>query len=91
MKDSYNRQIPLRCATCGSSSDFEFNDDKSYVKCKKCNREYFGGYDELVSLNQTNIQEEIDAMKQEVKEDLEKNIHDMLKKAFKGNKNIKIK
>lgn len=91
MKDSYNRQIPLRCATCGSSSDFEFNDDKSYVKCTKCNREYFGGYDELVSLNQTNIQEEIDAMKQEVKEDLEKNIHDMLKKAFKGNKNIKIK
>ena len=91
MKDSYNRQIPLRCATCGSSSDFEFNDDKSYVKCKKCNKEYPGGYDELVSLNQTNIQEEIDAMKQEVKEDLEKNIHDMLKKAFKGNKNIKIK
>ena len=42
------------------------------------------GYDELVSLNQANIQEEIDAMKVEVKEDLEKDIHDMFKKAFKG-------
>ncbi len=91
MKDSYNRQIPLRCATCGSSSDFEFNDDKSYVKCTKCNREYFGGYDELVELNQTIIQDEIDAMKAEVKQDAEKYIRESLKKAFKGNKYIKFK
>ena len=91
MKDSYNRQIPLRCATCGSSSDFEFNDDKSYVKCTKCNREYFGGYDELVELNQAIIQDEIDAMKAEVKQDAEKYIRESLKKAFKGNKYIKFK
>lgn len=91
MKKDYSKSIQLRCVVCGSDSDFESNEDKTYIKCTKCNREYLGGYDELVSLNQTNIQEEIDAMKQEVKEDLEKNIHDMLKKAFKGNKNIKIK
>ena len=91
MKDSYNRQIPLRCATCGSSSDFEFNEDKSYVKCTKCNREYFGGYDELVELNQANIQEELNAMKAEVKQDAEKYLHESLKKAFKGNKFIKFK
>lgn len=91
MKDSYNRQIPLRCATCGSSSDFEFNDDKSYVKCTKCNREYFGGYDELVELNQANIQDEMDAMKAEVKLDAEKYLRESLKKAFKGNKYIKFK
>lgn len=91
MKDSYNRQIPLRCATCGSSSDFEFNDDKSYVKCTKCNREYFGGYDELVELNQAHIQDELDDMKAEVEQDAAKYLQDSLKKAFKGNKFIKFK
>ena len=48
MKDDYHKYIALRCATCGSCSDFEFNDDKTYIKCTKCNREYHGGYDELV-------------------------------------------
>lgn len=91
MKESYDRSIPLRCVVCGSADDFEFNEDKSYIKCKKCNKEYPGGYDELVELNQSAIQEEIDAMKEEVKEDLEKDIRDMFKKAFKGNKYIKIK
>ncbi len=91
MKDSYHRNIALRCATCGSSNDFEFNDDKSYVKCKRCNREYHGGYDELVELNQAHIQEELDDMKAEVKQDAEKYLRDSLKKAFKGNKFIKFK
>ena len=91
MKDNYDRKIPLRCATCGSCSDFEFDDDKSYVKCTKCNREYYGGYDELVELNQALIQEEIDAMKAEVKQDVEKDLHDAFKKALKGHKYIKFK
>ena len=91
MKDNYHKNIALRCASCGSSSDFESNDDKSYVKCKKCNREYHGGYDELVELNQAHIQEELDAMKAEVKQDAEKYLRDSLKKAFKGNKFIKFK
>ena len=91
MKKDYSKNIRLRCVVCGSDSDFESNEDKTYIKCTKCNREYLGGYDEVVELNQTLIDEEIEATKQEVKEDLEKDIHDMLKKAFKGNKNIKIK
>ena len=91
MKDNCHRDIALRCATCGSSSDFEFNDDKSFVKCKKCNREYHGGYDELIELNQAHIQEEMDEMKAEVKHDAEKYLRDSLKKAFKGNKFIKFK
>lgn len=91
MKKDYNKNIRLRCVVCGSDSDFESNEDKTYIKCTKCNREYLGGYDELVELNQTLFDEQIEATKQEVKEDLEKDIYDMLKKAFKGNKNIKIK
>ena len=91
MKKDYNKNIRLRCVVCGSDSDFESNEDKTYIKCTKCNREYLGGYDELVKLNQALIDEEVEATKQEVKEDLEKEIHEMLKKAFKGNKYIKIK
>lgn len=91
MKKDYNKDVRLRCVVCGSDSDFECNEDKTYIKCTKCNRKYLGGYDELVELNQTLIDEEIETTKQEVKEDLEKEIHDMLKKAFKGNKYVKIK
>ena len=91
MKKDYSRDIQLRCVVCGSDSDFESNEDKSYIKCRKCNREYFGGYDELVELNQAHIQDEIDEMKDEVKQDADKYLRDSLKKALKGNKYIKIK
>ena len=90
MKDNYDFQIKLRCATCGSEDDFEQNDDKSYVKCTKCNREYFGGYDELVELNQAMFEEALANKKSEIKKDIEKDIHDILKKAFKDNKHVKI-
>ena len=91
MKKSYDRSIQLRCVVCGSADDFEFNEDKTYIKCKKCNREYPGGYDELVELNQAHIQEELDDMKAEVEQDAAKFIQDSLKKAFKVNKFVKFK
>lgn len=91
MKESYDRQIPLRCVVCGSTDSFEYNETKTFIKCKKCNKEYPGGYDELVELNQANIQDEMDAMKAEVKLDAEKYLRESLKKAFKGNKYIKFK
>jgi len=47
----------LICDTCGSDNHFEFNEDKTYVKCCACNREYFGGYNELVELNKPYIEE----------------------------------
>ena len=57
MKKDYSKSIQLRCVVCGSADDFEFNEDKTYIKCAKCNREYLGGYDELVELNKSLIDE----------------------------------
>jgi ribosomal protein S27E len=90
MKDNYDKSIQLKCVTCGDS-DFEFNEEKTWVKCNRCGREYLGGYDELVELNQENINRELDETKKEITKDLKNDITKMFKDAFKGNKNIKFK
>lgn len=87
---NYNKQVPLQCTTCGDT-EFEFNDDKSYVKCKRCGREYLGGYDELVRLNKDKINSEVDKAKKEIRKDFENELVERLKKTFKGSKNIKFK
>ncbi|HMR83507.1 MAG TPA: hypothetical protein PKE30_10260 [Niabella sp.] len=91
MKDNYSKSIQLRCATCGDTSNFEYNEDKTWIKCNRCNREYPGGYDELVQLNENTISEELDSVKKEVTRDLKNDLDKMLKDAFRGNKNIKFK
>lgn len=90
MKNNYNKSIQLKCVTCGDS-DFEFNDDKTWIRCNRCSKEYNGGYDELVELNQENINQEIEKTKDEIGKDLQKEFTDMFRKTFKGNKNIKFK
>lgn len=44
------------CVSCLGKS-FEYNADKTYVKCKTCGREYHGGYLEVVDLNRKYMQE----------------------------------
>ena len=56
-----------------------------------CNKEFPGGYDELVELNQASIEAALEDKKTEIQEDFEKDLKNMFKKAFKGNKNIRIK
>lgn len=91
MKTDYSKSIRLRCIVCGSDSNFEHNEDKTYIKCTNCNREYLGGYDELVELNEGLINEELEATKQEIANDAKEGIIKSLKNAFKGCKHIKIK
>ena len=80
-----NYTIKLRCATCGSDEHFEFNEDKSYIKCTMCNREYFGGIEEFKELNV----DVFDEVKNQIEEDAKSYIKDELRKAFKDCKNIK--
>lgn len=79
MKENYNRSINLRCVVCASES-FSYNDDQSYVKCKTCGREYFGGYDELVQLNEEFIEAEISDISNQIKNDFQKEINKIFSK-----------
>ena len=85
LKNEY--EVKLRCATCGSDDKFEFNDDKSYIKCTFCNREYLGGIEELKELNKEAFAE----TKKEIERDVAKHVQEEIKKAFKENKFIKFK
>lgn len=85
MKENY--EIKLRCATCGCDDQFEYNDDKSYIKCSFCNREYWGGIEELQDLNE----ELIDELKEEIQTDARNYLESKLKEAFKESKYIKFK
>ena len=85
LKDVY--KIRLRCSVCGASDCFECNDDKTYIKCVRCGKEYFGGYDELVEANQNCV----DSLKEAISNDLKEDIMSSLRDAFKGCKNIKIR
>lgn len=84
MKKYYERK--LRCVTC-AGEDFEFNKDKSYIKCTTCGREYFGGCDELVEYNQ-DVQEEVI---RQVQEEVKKVIESEFQRTFKNIKEIRIK
>jgi len=88
MNNNYNFEISLVCPTCGSADNFEYNDDKTYIKCTKCNREFFGGLEELKELNQDRISY---YAKEVIFDDVKKDLKDSLTKAFRGNKYVKIK
>lgn len=85
MKDSYDKSIKLVCITCGDSN-FDYNEDKTWIKCNRCDRHYDGGYDELVELNQENIDNELENTKSEIKADLQEDLNKIFKKAFKNRK-----
>lgn len=80
MKQNYNKHIKLICATCGSSDFFDKNEKTGVITCKKCNRVYNGGYDEIVKLNEKNISSEVESMKKEVEQDIIKDLNNMFKK-----------
>lgn len=84
MKENYSYKIKLRCIVCGSEDHFDSNEDRSYIKCTNCGKEYFGGYDELVSCNQEQIAEVKELATEEVTKDLQKELDRMLKNAFRA-------
>jgi hypothetical protein len=48
-------------------------------------------HDELQEANAENIEVHLEEVKKQVSQDLQKHLQDTLKKAFRGNKNFRIK
>lgn len=90
MKSKYEMSVPLVCKNC-HSKDIYLSEDKRFAKCNQCQKEYPGGYDELVKANQPRIDAELKKLKAEVVKDAQKEMEKMLKKAFSGNKFFKLK
>ncbi|MBN2394936.1 MAG: hypothetical protein JXC36_00550 [Candidatus Atribacteria bacterium] len=90
MKPSYDKKVTMRCPTCGDSH-FEYNEDKTWIKCIRCGREFKNGADELIEFNQSIINTEQDETKLEVLKDLKKDLSNSIKKSLKGNKYLKFK
>ena len=84
LKEDYSRSIDLRCMTCGATYAFETDEKTGFVTCRKCNRVYRGGKEELIHLNEALIYDEQEQLVEDITKDIEKN----LQKIFK---NIKIK
>lgn len=90
MKKNYKINVGLQCITCGGEQ-FDYNDDRSYVKCQTCNREYLNGYDELVELNEQQIDVAVKELGDEMVKDAMNDVTRSLKKAFKNSKAFKIR
>lgn len=90
MKSNYHTNVTLLCKSC-QSKDIQLTADKTFAKCNNCQREYSGGYNELVKLNQTRINREVEKMKKEVVKDTQAEMNKMLKDAFKSSTIFKLK
>lgn len=86
--EKYNRNIILLCPVCGNT-EMEHSDESETVKCIGCGKELTK--DELAQENGAAIESHMDEIKNELKKDIQKQFNDMIKHAFKGNKNIRIK
>nr|WP_298409907.1 hypothetical protein [uncultured Halomonas sp.] len=90
--DKYSRNIELICSTCGGTQ-FEYGDDieNDYVevRCIGCDRVM--SKEGLIDENSESIDEHTREVGKETVDDLAKRMKKEFKKAFRGNKNIKIK
>lgn len=59
------------------------------VKCLGCGKKFTN--DELIQENGVSIDSHVNEVKEELSKDIQKQFNDILKNAFKGSKNIRIK
>jgi uncharacterized Zn finger protein (UPF0148 family) len=82
--DKYRRSVALICPTCGHK-DFEHGADGGPLRCTGCDRVLTR--EELIRENGRVIEAEVEEVKAEVLKD----VHETLRKAFKGSKHFRLK
>lgn len=89
--EKYTRSVTLLCPTCGNSvleQDDDGENQERVFHCPSCDRTM--SKDELIHENGEAVSNAVDEMKAEVLEDVQKELKDMLKKAFNGSDHIRI-
>lgn len=89
---NYDRSIALLCPTCGGTEfEYEQGADETIVlvKCASCGRQLTR--DELIFENSENIQEHVSEIASQITDEFAKDLKASMKRAFRGNKNIRIK
>lgn len=88
--NKYGRTIAMNCPTCGGTQFSVTEDDaRELVTCASCGRETTK--EELLRENSENIEEHVKEVGDQVVKDVSRQLQDSLKKALRGNKNIRIK
>ena len=89
--EKYNRSVTLLCPTCGNSllETQDSDPEKEIIRCPLCSRSMTK--EDLIRENAENIDANLDEVKKEVIKAIRKEFGDMLKKTFRGSKNIRIK
>lgn len=85
---AHNRQVPLSCPTCGSSQFKVSEAEAAPVECARCGRSLTR--EQLIGENTENISAHVEEVKAQVTEEVRRDLKDMLRKAFSGDKNIRI-
>lgn len=86
--EKHNQKVILNCPICGNTL-MEVDKETEQVTCSDCGASF--EYDQIINENGENINSYIDDMSEKAKDDLTKQLNETLKKAFKGNKNIRFK
>lgn len=86
--EKYNRKFTLLCPVCGGV-EMEHTEELEDVKCLGCGKKFIN--DELIQENGVSIDSHLNEVKEELSKDIQKQFNDILKNAFKGSKNIRVK
>ncbi|MCE9950787.1 hypothetical protein Q7I35_09430 [Aeromonas allosaccharophila] len=88
--NKFDREIILHCPTCGCT-DFSFveHDEEGRVTCTQCERQM--ARFELIQENAELMTETQHEIAKEAQKQIQAEMKKMLKNAFKGNKNIKVR
>ncbi len=90
--DKYSRQVTLLCPTCGNDQFAHNGADaqtSELLTCAGCGLEI--SKDDLIRANAENVDEHVKEIGKEAVKDLQRELHESLKKAFRGSKNIKVR
>lgn len=85
---NYSRNVSMQCPTCGTTALLD-KEGIEQIHCARCGREMT--MNRLIEENGENIHSHVNEIQKDIEKKLINDLTNKLKKAFKSNKNIRIK